>query len=256
MNDVQQDAAVQHNVSETVQRNLQCKMMNDFWFWCWLLNLLSLSSRTHTRADFVTFRSCYLCGRPWLGSHSSWSPPRLSVFDSLPCPFSWHQTDQKSSDILPLHLQHHTSVPNRSCARKVNPVLYNLTWRLYTMELNCSQFLWNIYCTMLGHWWTPKLARLLMTPFNLLHWFIYDSMSRHYNLSLQWVLTLWCLVSERSFDLFFFRMLAANWLTISNWLLAAEIYPLKRISRTGYRTPSLTVVSSVATVWLLRKLNS
>jgi hypothetical protein len=37
------------------------------------------------------------------------------------------------------------------------------------------------------------------------------------------------------------------------WLLAVEIYPLKQISRTGYRPPSLTVVSSVATIWLLKK---
>jgi hypothetical protein len=29
------------------------------------------------------------------------------------------------------------------------------------------------------------VARLLMTPFNLLHWFIYDSTSRYYNLFLQ-----------------------------------------------------------------------
>jgi hypothetical protein len=37
-------------------------------------------------------------------------------------------------------------------------------------------------CTMLGY---------CGTPFNLLHWFIFDSTSRHYNLSLQWVLTPW-----------------------------------------------------------------
>jgi hypothetical protein len=35
------------------------------------------------------------------------------------------------------------------------------------------------------------------------------------------------------FDLFFFRMLAASWQTISNWLFAVEIYPLKQIFRTG-----------------------
>jgi hypothetical protein len=40
-----------------------------------------------------------------------------------------------------------------------------------------------------------------MTPFDLLHSLIYDSTSRHYNLWLQCVMTLWC-VSERSFDLF------------------------------------------------------
>jgi hypothetical protein len=41
-------------------------------------------------------------------------------------------------------------------------------------------------CTVFGPWGTPiVLVKLLMTPFNLLHWFIYDSMSHHYNLSLQ-----------------------------------------------------------------------
>jgi hypothetical protein len=41
-----------------------------------------------------------------------------------------------------------------------------------------------------------------MTPFGLLHFFIYDSTSRHYNLWLQCVIALWCRVSERSWFLF------------------------------------------------------
>jgi hypothetical protein len=45
-------------------------------------------------------------------------------------------------------------------------------------------------------------ARLLMTPFGLLHFFIYDSTNRHYNLCLQCVMTLWRCVSEQSWFLF------------------------------------------------------
>jgi hypothetical protein len=81
-------------------------------------------------------------------------------------------------------------------------------WHPSIRYINIVQCLW--------YWRAPILtARLHRTPLDLLHSCIHDSTSRHYNLSfwLQLVLTLWCLVSERSFDLFFFRMLAANWLT-------------------------------------------
>jgi hypothetical protein len=44
-------------------------------------------------------------------------------------------------------------------------------------------------------------ARVQETPFGLLHLFIYDFTSRHYNLCLQCVMTLWLYVPERSFDL-------------------------------------------------------
>jgi hypothetical protein len=48
---------------------------------------------------------------------------------------------------------------------------------------------------------------------------ISDSTSRHYNLSLQWVLTFWCLVSERSLDLFCLECWQlTGWLTVINWL--------------------------------------
>jgi hypothetical protein len=111
------------------------------------------------------------------------------------------------------------------------------------------------------------VARLLMKPFNLLHWFIYDSTSHHYNLSLQWVLTFWCLVSERYLDLFCPECWQlTDWLTVLNWLLVnlltdcfvtgfwlSRSIPFKQISRTGYRTPSLTVVYSVAIISLLKK---
>jgi hypothetical protein len=39
--------------------------------------------------------------------------------------------------------------------------------------------------TVLGYWWPPiVLVTLQNTPFGLLHYFIYDSTSRHYNISL------------------------------------------------------------------------
>jgi hypothetical protein len=74
---------------------------------------------------------------------------------------------------------------------------------------------WNldaIYCTMLGHW-LYYVAGLLMTPLDLLHCLFTTPLVIITISLLQWVLTLWCLVSERSFDLFF-RMLAADWLTL------------------------------------------
>jgi hypothetical protein len=40
---------------------------------------------------------------------------------------------------------------------------------------------------------------------------------------LQWVLALWCIVSERSLDLFFFWMLAANWLPDSSLLCLSRM---------------------------------
>jgi hypothetical protein len=59
-----------------------------------------------------------------------------------------------------------------------------------------------------------ELARLQMTPLDSLHLFIYDSTSRHYNLSvLQWVMTLWYRVSERFFD--FFSVLSSVYLLLN-----------------------------------------
>jgi hypothetical protein len=79
------------------------------------------------------------------------------------------------------------------------------------------------------------LSRLLMTPFNLLHWFISDSTSRHYNLSLQWVLTLWCLVSERFLDLFCLEC----W-QLTDWLLATDSWS-KSKSHCDWRSVSQSV---------------
>jgi hypothetical protein len=56
-----------------------------------------------------------------------------------------------------------------------------------------------------------------------LHRFIYDSTSRHYNLSLHWVLIPWCLALGRSFDVFF-RRLAANWLLCNLSLVTGWLY--------------------------------
>jgi hypothetical protein len=47
--------------------------------------------------------------------------------------------------------------------------------------------------------------------------FIYDSTGRNYNLPLQWVLTVWCLVSVRSLDLFCLQC----W-QLTGWLLLTD----------------------------------
>jgi hypothetical protein len=67
------------------------------------------------------------------------------------------------------------------------------------------------------------LFRLLNTPLCWLHRFIANSKSRYYNPSLHWVLTPWCLVSGRSFDVFSFRRLAANWLDYSRSYLVTNL---------------------------------
>jgi hypothetical protein len=77
-------------------------------------------------------------------------------------------------------------------------------------------------CTMLSHWWTPFVTLWHRSVSYIL--FISDSTSRYYNLSLQWVLTLWCLVSEWSLNLFCLECWQlTGWLTVINWLLAVEI---------------------------------
>jgi hypothetical protein len=70
--------------------------------------------------------------------------------------------------------------------------MYNI-WLL--MDANCN---------LLGYWWHRSICYTRL--FTTLLAVITISL-------LQWVLTLWCLVSEWSLDLFF-RMLAANWLNI------------------------------------------
>jgi hypothetical protein len=55
----------------------------------------------------------------------------------------------------------------------------------FTLRVRCH--FWTPICNVLGYW---------------RHLFISDSTSRHYNLCLQCVMTLWCRVSERFFDLF------------------------------------------------------
>jgi hypothetical protein len=57
------------------------------------------------------------------------------------------------------------------------------------------------------------VARLLMTPLDLLHSFIYDSTSRHYNLSSYNEFWPSDVFSRSGPLIFFFRMLAADWLT-------------------------------------------
>jgi hypothetical protein len=72
--------------------------------------------------------------------------------------------------------------------------IYNVggTWPIYITGLRYLSLL-NTNCNVLGYWRHRSV---------LLHFFIYDFTSRHYNLCLQCVITLWRCVSERSFDLF------------------------------------------------------
>jgi hypothetical protein len=58
-----------------------------------------------------------------------------------------------------------------------------------------------------------------MTLFHLLRSLISDSTSRHYDLSLQWVLTPLCPVSGRSLDVFCLPK-AGSWLTV--WLFVSD----------------------------------
>jgi hypothetical protein len=88
----------------------------------------------------------------------------------------------------------------------VEVMLYIMTIGVY----NTVQCLW--YC------WTPNvLARLLMTPFDLLHSFISDSTSHHYNLSFTMSSDplMSCLGAVLGSLLCLSRMLTANWLTDS-----------------------------------------
>jgi hypothetical protein len=94
---------------------------------------------------------------------------------------------------------------------------------------------------MLGHWCTPIV---LMTSFFLLHSFISDPTSHYYNLSLQWVLTPWCLVSERYLDLFCLEC----WLTVSNWLVSHSYYSLINWLKVKV-TLRMAVVQSVSKSW-------
>jgi hypothetical protein len=63
-----------------------------------------------------------------------------------------------------------------------------------------------------------------MTPFDLLHLFIYDSTSRHYSIWLQCVTALWCCVSERSLDLFsvICSLISLQWLYLGLFSLSVS----------------------------------
>jgi hypothetical protein len=75
-------------------------------------------------------------------------------------------------------------------------VSYIILWRIGVLD----PFTSRVYIT--DHFWTPNITcSVLETPFGLLLWFIYDFNSRHYNLFLQWALTLWRCVSDRSWFL-------------------------------------------------------
>jgi hypothetical protein len=99
-------------------------MMNDFCRPWWLLHLTSLSSWTHTRADCVTFRRRFLCGRPQHLASTKALPVRS------PPPFLMATEDTKiircplyhfiiAAFFYRPHLHHLTLAPNSSCARKV-----------------------------------------------------------------------------------------------------------------------------------------
>jgi hypothetical protein len=93
--------------------------------------------------------------------------------------------------LSPLHLSYCTmlDVFNPTMTSNVQRLRYFTTLRyLYVI---CH--FWTPTCNVLGYWRHRSV---------LLHLFIYDSTSRHYNLWLQCVVCLWCRVSERSFDLF------------------------------------------------------
>jgi hypothetical protein len=60
-----------------------------------------------------------------------------------------------------------------------------------------------------------------MTPFDLLHFFIYFT-SSHYNLCLQCIRTFWRCVSERSFDLFCY--LFGDFLCVSSLLFSSLLF--------------------------------
>jgi hypothetical protein len=143
--------------------------------------------------------------------------------------------------------------------------LINLT----TSSPFSNVFISSLYCTVsavLDHFWPPNVQCL--ANFNLLgYWWHHSICYTGLFTTLLVVVTIFlvtmssgplisclgavlgCLLSSECWQL-------TDWLTVINWLLAVEMYSLKRISRAGYRAPSLTVVSSVATIWLLRKLNS
>jgi hypothetical protein len=109
-------------------------------------------------------------------------------------------------------------------------------------------------------------AWLQKTLLDLLHLFIYDSTSRHYNLWLQWVMTLWCLVSERSLDLFSglssisvcpecwqLADLNIHWL-FSSLSLICVCRPLNRVFASGIEDAFSHGCIFRCNNWLLKKL--